>query len=205
MASKKIMTVANCKQSGSWKASAGSADLYYQRQKRNGKKQLVHPQYNRDELEYDFMIMTVESEWKFNNYIQPIKLGDPSTQNSYKSACKISSFGFTKLVNDFPVYGEKYSKLQWSNIDCISDSDCRKVWGGMTITPRHQCADKNGVSLCMGDSGSPLTKVNSKGETVLIGNVSAGHISCVVNGFPTVYSRNVEPSVHQWIVSNAGL
>ena len=44
-----IMTVANCKQSGSWKAGAGSADLYYQRQNRNGKKQLVHPQYNRDE------------------------------------------------------------------------------------------------------------------------------------------------------------
>ena len=43
-----IMSAAHCKQSGDWKAGAGSAQLNNQRQNRNGKKQLAHPQYNSD-------------------------------------------------------------------------------------------------------------------------------------------------------------
>ena len=105
--------------------------------------------------------------------------------------------------NDFP--GLIAEILQYTNIECISDNDCRKVWTSIPITPRQQCADKDGVSSCMGDSGGPLTRVNSNGETVLLGNVSWGHSKCGLKGYPAVYSRNAEPSVHQWIVNNAGL
>ena len=41
----KVMSAAHCKENGDWKAGAGSATLNNQRQTRNGKKQLVHPQY----------------------------------------------------------------------------------------------------------------------------------------------------------------
>ena len=96
--------------------------------------------------------------------------------------------------------------LQFTGIECISDSKCRQVWGGTnTIGPRQQCADKNGVSSCMGDSGGPLTRVNKNGETVLLGNVSWGHGRCDLRGYPAIYSRNAEPSVNQWIVRNARL
>ena len=62
-------------------------------------------------------------------------------------------------------------------MECISDNKCREVWGSnvINITPRHQCADKNGVSPCSGDSGGPLTKVNNKGITVLVGNLGQAH------------------------------
>ena len=44
-----IMSAAHCKQSGNdWRAGAGSAQLSNQRQKRDGKKQLPHPQFNPD-------------------------------------------------------------------------------------------------------------------------------------------------------------
>ena len=43
------MSAAHCKQSGNdWRAGAGSAQLSNQRQKRDGKKQLPHPQFNPD-------------------------------------------------------------------------------------------------------------------------------------------------------------
>ena len=43
------MSAAHCKQSGNdWRAGAGSAQLSNQRQNRDGKKQLQHPQWNPD-------------------------------------------------------------------------------------------------------------------------------------------------------------
>ena len=40
--------------------------------------------------------MTVESDFKYNNYIQPIKLDSASTDNSFKGDCKISGYGYSQ-------------------------------------------------------------------------------------------------------------
>ena len=42
------------------------------------------------------MIMTVESDFKYNNYIQPIKLDAANTENSFKGDCKISGYGYSQ-------------------------------------------------------------------------------------------------------------
>ena len=47
-------------------------------------------------MDYDFMIITVESDFKYNNFIQPIKLDAASTDNSFKGDCKISGYGYTQ-------------------------------------------------------------------------------------------------------------
>jgi len=100
--------------------------------------------------------------------------------------------------------GTTPSTLQWTNINCITNTECKKVWSTSTIGSRQQCANSNGVTSCMGDSGGPLT-VRQSGEDRLQGNVSWGHSKCNVNGYPAVYSRNADPTINSWIKSNANV
>ena len=82
-----------------------------------------------------------------------------------------------KHIGDAEIPGVLANILQYHGMDCISDNNCMQLWANkgydMKINSRHQCADRNGVSPCSGDSGSPLTKVNNKGVTVLVGNFAA--------------------------------
>ena len=117
-------------------------------------------------FDYSFMILTIESEWNFNDFVKPIQLVGPSNQNSFSGTCKTAE-----------IPGVLANILQYHGMDCISDNNCMQLWANkgydMKINSRHQCADRNGVSPCSGDSGSPLTKVNNKGVTVLVGNFAA--------------------------------
>ena len=121
---------------------------------------------------------------------------NPGIHPSYETKCLFQHIGGNP--------GTIASTLQWTNIQCITDSQCKRVWATSTITARQQCADTNGVTSCMGDSGGPLT-IKQGGKDVLLGNVSWGHSKCSTSGYPAVYSRNAVPAIHSWIKTNAGI
>ena len=197
------MSAAHCRQIlNNWTAGAGSASINNQRQTKSG-TQLPHPQYNSQTIDYDYMILTLSSAFSFDSYVAPIKIVNVTSSSDSTGSCKSSGFGLSQHApNGDPQVIP--NTLQWMNIQCITDSQCLRTWGGQTITSRQQCADTNGVTSCMGDSGGPLT-ISEGGEDKLLGNVSWGHSKCSASGFPGVYSRNADASVNSWIKNNAGL
>ena len=51
---------------------------------------------NLSQLDFDFMILTVESDFKYNNFVQPIKLDAAATENSFKGDCRTSGYGYSQ-------------------------------------------------------------------------------------------------------------
>ena len=116
------MCAAHCKQTGSLTAGAGSATRSNQRQTKvkktssipkikkkslkktkNKKKnqsvsnQLSHPSYNSRTIDYDYMVITVSSNWSYDNYVSPIKIVNSSNSElPNNTACKTSGYGYTK-------------------------------------------------------------------------------------------------------------
>ena len=150
------------------------------------------------------MIITVSSSFSYNNVVGPISIvNSSSSELPNNTACKTSGYGYSQYhSNGRP--GFIASTLQWTNINCITRSECKKVWVGSTIGSRQQCANTDGVTSCMGDSGGPLT-VREGGKDKLLGNVSWGSGNCETTGYPAVYSRNADPTINSWIKSNARL
>ena len=150
------------------------------------------------------MVVTTAENWKFDEYTQPIKLVEPSqAELPNGTPCQSSGYGYSAHIGD-GIPGQIAQTLQWMDIDCITIEECKKVWVGETLTSRQQCANSDGVTSCMGDSGGPLT-VMENGERKLLGNVSWGNGRCMTDGFPAAYSRNQDPEVNAWIKTNADL
>ena len=198
------MCAAHCRQStNSWTAGAGSVNISGQRQNKSGSAQLPHPQYNANTIDYDYMILTIQGSWTFDDYVKPIKIVNASSSElPNNTPCQSSGYGYSQHIGNNP--GVIASTLQWMDISCITIAECKKVWRLQTLTSRQQCASSDGVTSCMGDSGGPLT-TSEDGEQKLLGNVSWGHSKCSVNGYPSAYSRNADPTANAWIKENAGL
>lgn len=202
--SNKIMCAAHCKQSSTgFSAGAGAVSLTAQRQTQRISSQLAHPQYNSRLIDYDYMVITTQGTWNYDQYVAPIQIVNPSSSELPNgTACQTSGYGYSQHIAGQP--GVIASTLQWTDINCITIAECKKVWRTQTLTSRQQCASTDGVTSCMGDSGGPLT-TNEGGVQKLLGNVSWGHSKCSVNGYPSAYSRNADPTINKWIKENANL
>merc|ERR1712193_167139 len=202
--SNKVMCAAHCKQSSTnYTAGAGSVSLNGQRQTQRVASQLAQPKYNSRLIDYDYMVITTQGTWNYDNYVQPIQIVNPSTSElANNTPCQTSGYGYSQHIAGQP--GVIASTLQWTDIKCITIAECKKVWRTQTLTSRQQCASTDGVTSCMGDSGGPLTTMEG-GEQKLLGNVSWGHSKCSVNSYPSAYSRNADPTMNSWIKSNAQL
>merc|ERR1712141_498118 len=77
--SNKVMCAAHCKQSSNnFTAGAGSATMRDQRQVKNASSQTAHPQYNSNTIDYDYMVITVSSDFTYDEFVKPIALVAPS-------------------------------------------------------------------------------------------------------------------------------
>merc|ERR1712179_156487 len=201
----KVMCAAHCKQSSTnFSAGAGAVGINSQRQVQKIANQLPHPQYNSRLIEWDYMIITIAGEWDFSTeFVKPIAIVSPMDDELPDGTpCQTSGYGYSQHINGNP--GTIASTLQWIDLQCITNRECKKTWLLQTLTSRQQCAEVDNGTSCMGDSGGPLTTMEN-GAKVLLGNVSWGHSKCAVNGYPGAYSRNADPTAHAWIMTNAGL
>merc|ERR550534_2536440 len=86
------------------------------------------------------MVITVSSDFTYDEFVKPIALVAPSdSEVPNGTQCQSSGYGYWKHVNGNPT----------------------------EIAPRQQCANSNGVTSCMGDSGGPLT-TEEDGEQKLL-------------------------------------
>ena len=76
LSSLKIMTTATCHQTtvSGCKAGAGSVRINSQRQTKTLATQIKHPEFNAQLIDFDFMIVSVSSPFKFDKYTAPVKL-----------------------------------------------------------------------------------------------------------------------------------
>ena len=181
------MCAAHCRQSNNnWTAGAGSVNISGQRQNKSGSAQLPHPQYNANTIDYDYMILTIQGSWTFDDYVKPIKIVNASdTELPNNTLCQSSGYGYSQHIGNNP--GVIASTLQWMDISCITVEECKKVWRLQTLTSRQQCASSDGVTSCMGDSGGPLVCIDGR-KAVLFGVTSWG-IGCGLPDSPGVYVR----------------
>jgi len=200
----KVMCAAHCKQSTTnYTAGAGSATLANQRQKNNVASQMAHPQYNAQKIDHDYMVITIQGSWNYNDYVQPIPIVSAMNDELPNGTpCQTSGYGYSEYILGQPAVIAPI--LQWIDVQCITNDECKKTWRLQTLTSRQQCAEVADGTSCMGDSGGPLTMMEN-GKKVLLGNVSWGHSGCASNGYPSCYSRNADPESNAWIKTNADL
>ncbi|XP_028941594.1 kallikrein-14, partial [Antrostomus carolinensis] len=139
---------------------------------------LVHPSYNPQRNDNDFMLLRLNKPVQFSNNIKKIRLATRCPMDGMK--CSVSGWGTTKSP------GASLPKnLQCAAIQTFGRDKCSRAYGN-AITPNMFCAGvpQGGIDSCQGDSGGPLVC-----NGVLQGVVSWGMAVCGRRGQPGVYSN----------------
>ncbi|XP_048452126.1 chymotrypsin-like elastase family member 2A [Rhincodon typus] len=94
------------------------------------------------------------------------------------------------LANGDP-FGVPSPTLQQALLQVVDYKTCSSpYWWSNTVTEDMICAGGDGVtSGCQGDSGGPLNCQGNDGVWTVHGVVSFGPVSCVMERYPTVFTR----------------
>ncbi|KAF2881376.1 hypothetical protein ILUMI_24819 [Ignelater luminosus] len=142
----------------------------------------VHPSYNPFTLANDIALVRLQKPVNFTDRIQPISLASHNTPAN--KTLTVSGWGKTSDASNSvsPV-------LNYVELDAISNPDCAKVYGSLTVTNGTICCKgRPEHSTCNGDSGGPLIeKVNN--TWVQVGVVSFVHRAGCASGNPSGYAR----------------
>merc|ERR1712198_135262 len=188
ISNKHVLTAAHCTQS--------SGDMYvllgkhktYQAQGLKVKVCNVrdHPDYDSSTTNYDYSVLTLCDEVKFNDEISPVCM--PTTQgrgSQYENKDSIVS-GWGTLTGG----GSRHNQLMEVAVKTMSNAKCcgDYAYCCSDITNNMICATNPGKDSCQGDSGGPLITKESNGRYTLIGVVSWGY-GCAQANAPGVYAR----------------
>lgn len=174
--------------------------LYSQKQKGNAEsfkvaKIIIHPQWNRRALDYDYALIQLSGESK----VQPVLLNqaDFRVNDAVPTMVVTAGWGLTSqsswLTTDI---------LNKVNVPMVSHQACNQSYGGR-ITNQMVCAGypEGGKDACQGDSGGPLYYPHASGKHVLVGVVSWGE-GCARPNKYGVYSK-VSAAI-SWIKQHVG-
>ena len=100
----KVISAAHCKQTTNYfTTGAGSVSLNNQRQELSISSQTPHPQYNAILDDYDYLVITTQGTWNYDQYVAPIKIVNPSTSELPNGTpCQISGYGYSQIINGIP-------------------------------------------------------------------------------------------------------
>uniref|UniRef100_A0A6M2DUH7 Putative trypsin-like serine protease n=1 Tax=Xenopsylla cheopis TaxID=163159 RepID=A0A6M2DUH7_XENCH len=162
------------------------------RQTRKVAKYLQHEKYDQSTLEYDIGLLKLATPIICNDYAKLTKLNKDKSKTFVGKTATVSGWGIFK---DFPNF-KLPDKLQYTTLEVQPQEDCKKVWGAY-IRDYTICAKHEKQSICIGDSGGPLTV-----DGLQIGVVSFGSTPCaqdIPSGFVNV------ASFLDWIQEQTGL
>lgn len=152
---------------------------------------VIHPRFNRQNLDFDIAILNLVSPLQFNENCQPIKWGRLHSMPRPGDMVNVTGWGSTREG------GPIVTDLQLVQVPIVSNEECARAYqsAGFPVTDSMLCAGfpEGGRDACQGDSGGPLTY-----EDGLFGTVSWG-LGCARPGFYGVYG-NV-PFMADWIDS----
>lgn len=159
------------------------------------KKIIPHPNYDSNTTDYDFALLELAQDSRY----EPIALNtaeiDIPASNSPIMAT-VAGWGATN-ENSYTLP----NLLQKVDVPLITQQSCNNDYRG-SITDRMLCAgyDRGGKDSCQGDSGGPLIANADDNQRYLIGVVSWGE-GCARARKPGVYSK-VSAAI-SWINQNA--
>merc|ERR1719422_2929710 len=136
--------------------------------------------YNKDNLQYDFSILTLTKPITFTDKIRPACLPSDVTKTYTNEMATVSGWGTTTFQGSQP------SKLMEVDVKVITNAQCKTKYP-LSIGDMNICAYADGKDSCQGDSGGPLV-AKENGRYAIVGVVSYGH-KCAEKGFPGVYAR----------------
>ncbi|KAG3277333.1 cationic trypsin-3-like [Ictidomys tridecemlineatus] len=140
-------------------------------------KIIQHPNFHKDTLNNDIMLIKLASPATFSARVSTVSL--PTSCPSTGTQCLVSGWGNTLS------FGVKYpSLLQCLDAPVLSDTACHNSYPGK-VTDNMFCLGflEGGKDSCQGDSGGPVV---CNGE--LQGIVSWG-LGCALKGKPGVYTK----------------
>ncbi|KAF5293456.1 hypothetical protein FQA39_LY02941 [Lamprigera yunnana] len=155
---------------------------------------IVHEEYSLLFVWNDVALVDLLEDVVFTDVIQPIVLGTEHVGDGVRLT--VSGWGKTSDASN-----EKSPTLNFVDLDTISNSKCREVYG-ITITDKSICCIGHPEhSPCSGDSGGPLVKYYD-GIPQHIGVVSFVHDLGCASGNPSGYARTA--SYIPWIENHTG-
>jgi trypsin len=157
---------------------------------------LVHPSYDETGT-FDAALIHTTTAMSAPS-IPLVPLGNETLEQS-GAALTVSGWGTEFFGSPFIP-----SRMKSVDVSAVADADCTTN-GLMGFQPESEiCAETLGGDSCQGDSGGPLFGTLADGRRVQVGIVSYG-LGCATPGFPGVYGEVNNPSIHDFITSNAGV
>uniref|UniRef100_K7FWF5 Peptidase S1 domain-containing protein n=1 Tax=Pelodiscus sinensis TaxID=13735 RepID=K7FWF5_PELSI len=153
VAEKFVLTAAHCRALGLYSKIAvilGAHDVTKQepsQQRIRVRRQIPHPQYDRENLKNDIMLLQLEKPAKLNGFVKTIPLPEPGERVEPGTACSVAGWGRTIGASNV---------LQEVDVEVLEDDECLKYdyYDPATmLSARHpqKCRD-----TARGDSGGPL-------------------------------------------------
>lgn len=169
-------------------------------------KEVVHPDYNDDNLANDIMLLfldeddggVVREEGRANKFV---RINSLRIRPQREEQCVVMGWGDTNpgFRNDFSDVLMEAEVYAISNTECESSESRWDSYEGC-IAEGHLCAwdPQNSRDSCQGDSGGPLIiEGDTPEEDLQVGVVSFGR-DCADKNFPGVYTR--VSHYYDWIV-----
>lgn len=133
--------------------------------KRNILQKVKHPFYSDSTVDFDYMVMKLDSAVD----IQPIELNDDGQSPSDGDVLTVIGYGALSEG------GSTTNNLQEVNVGYIPTEDCNGAYNGEVNGNTMMCAGDGGDSdSCQGDSGGPIFEMRN-GQPVQVGIVSWGY------------------------------
>ncbi|XP_073524365.1 enteropeptidase isoform X2 [Phyllobates terribilis] len=170
-----------------WKAVLGMHDsanvTYPPRENRFIDQIVINPHYNRRTKDSDIVMMHLELQVNYTDYIQPVCL--PESQDVFPPGlnCTIAGWGRTQSQGPVP------NILQEAKVPLISNGKCQQQMPEYNISNSMICAgyEEGGIDTCQGDSGGPLM-CQVENRWILVGVTSFGY-GCAQPNRPGVYAK----------------
>ena len=148
----------------------------------------MHPDYNTKGYINDIAIIKLVSKLTENVEFVSIPTDDDKLYYEQLATMSVTGMGFTDNSGTFP------ETLLTTEVALLSDNECSSLvafyFAQEFIASNSLCVipiDENGS--CSGDSGGPLTYVDSDGKNQQAGLVSYGGTVCAAEGIPNVYTE----------------
>ncbi|GAB6019329.1 Transmembrane protease serine 9 [Chamberlinius hualienensis] len=153
---------------------------------------IINADFDQSTLQGDIALLNLTAPFELKYAVEVISL--PSLKQS--SCCRANVSGWGASTPG----GDTTNRLQWLEMDIISDADCQTMLAGHNLVEAMICTYQNGNGPCDGDSGGPVVALTSNSSAYyLVGVVSWG----VLCGDPSYPSVHTEVSYYvDWISQN---
>ncbi len=146
----------------------------------------IHPDYNANTLWINDLAL-LELSRPITDNVQSITLPQDFGDYSDASVYQIFGLGQTSTTDT-----SGPTSLRWAEVDPLTDSECEALVTNFN-SQESLCANgfvgREYTGICRGDSGGPLTYVDSKGMYQQIGIVSYGSSVCESAAIPSVFTE----------------